>query len=256
MLFNKKIVCIIPARLASTRFPQKILTMLNEKPLLQWVWQAAQRVPFFDDIRFAIDAPETAELLKSFGASFEMTSVSCNSGADRLVELQQSKRVKGDVWVNWQGDEPFATATMIEQLLQSIDINDTDMWTLKKRITKPDDITSPNIAKVVCGAHSQALYFSRSPIPFFRDEKDIDLLVQKNVYYKHVGLYAYTSEALEKIAHLPKDNLLENAEKLEQLRFLAHGLRIKLHETDTEVIGIDTQADLLNAEKYAKNIVF
>jgi 3-deoxy-manno-octulosonate cytidylyltransferase (CMP-KDO synthetase) len=256
MLFNKKIVCIIPARLASTRFPEKILTMLNGKPLLQWVWEAAQRVPFFDDIRFAIDAPQTAELLKSFGAQFDMTSVLCNSGAERLVELQQSGRVKSDIWVNWQGDEPFATSTMIEQLLQSIDKDDTDMWTLKKRITNPDDITSPNIAKVVCGAHDQALYFSRSPIPFFRDEKDINLLISKNVYFKHVGLYAYTQEALEKIAQFPKDNPLENAEKLEQLRFLAHGLRIKLHETDTEVMGIDTPQDLLRAEKFAKNNIF
>ncbi len=256
MLFNKKIVCIIPARLASARFPQKILSMLNNKPLLQWVWQAAQRVPFFDDIRFAIDAPETATLLKSFGASFEMTSISCNSGAERLVELHQSNRIKGDIWVNWQGDEPFATTIMIEQLLQSINTNDADMWTLKKRIINPEDISSPNIAKVVCGVNGQALYFSRSPIPFFRDEKNINLLVQKNVYYKHVGLYAYTSTALEKIAHFPQNNLLESAEKLEQLRFLAHGLRIKLHETETEVIGIDTQADLLKAEKYAKNNIF
>jgi len=248
---RKKIVCVIPARLESTRFPQKVLQSLLGKPLLQWVWEAANMVNKFSDIVFAIDAKKTAHLIDSFGGRWEMTSTGCLSGTDRLIELYQSEKITGDVWVNWQGDEPFATAEMIDCLLQSVSNMNENIWTLKKLIQNPDEIFSKQFAKVVCDNLGNAIYFSRSPIPCFRDETDLKVLINKKIYYKHVGIYAYTNKALDTIATLPKNNALEDAEKLEQLRYLSHGLAIRIHETNNEVIGIDTPHDLKRAELFA-----
>lgn len=250
----KRIVCVIPARLAATRFPRKMLTNIAGRPLLSWVWEAAKKVDLFDDVFFAVDSDEIADVIKSFGGKFFMTDLACKSGTDRLVELCLQDKIQADIWVNWQGDEPFISSDMIASLLQSIDDNaGTDMWTLKKLITKPEDIFSAKIAKVVCDTQGNALYFSRAPIPFFRDETNPEVLVQQKNYYKHVGLYAYTTQALHKIAAMGS-SILEDAEKLEQLRFLAYGLKIRLHETDKEVFGIDTPEDLINAQLRAQGL--
>ena len=253
MLNEKKIICVIPARLQSTRFPRKMLASLGGRPLLASVWEAAKRVACFDDVLFAIDAPETAAIIESFGGRYLMTDPACATGTDRLVELIVNKKIDGNVIVNWQGDEPFITPPMITTLLQSIGNSEEEMWTLKKLITKPEDIFSPNIAKVVCNEQGFAIYFSRSPIPFSRDESDPTVLIAKKTYYKHVGLYAFTPQALRKIAAM-KQTSLEDTEKLEMLRFLGQGLTIRLHETNQEVFGIDTPADLAKAENHLKNI--
>jgi 3-deoxy-manno-octulosonate cytidylyltransferase (CMP-KDO synthetase) len=245
---NKKIVCIIPARLESTRFPRKILSVLCGKPLLAWIWQAAKRVALFDEVWFAIDSQETASVIQNFGGSFILTSPVCQSGTDRLVELATQNKIQADVWVNWQGDEPFVNEAMIETLLQAIDQPSQQIWTLKKCIEHSHEITSPKVAKVVCDKQGNALYFSRAPIPFFRDEQDLQVLATKHVYFKHVGLYAYTTAALHAIATLGT-SILEDAEKLEQLRFLDYNLRIKVHETTHDVFGIDTPEDLRRAEQ-------
>jgi len=253
MNITKKVVCVIPARLASSRFPRKMLTNLLNKPLLQWVWDAATSVPTFKDVIFAIDSDETAKLIESFGGKYVMTSVDCKSGSDRLAEVMASSKITGDVWVNWQGDEPFLTGKTINTLLQSCDTDKhTDMWTLKKRITIPEQVNAANIAKVVCDAEGHALYFSRSPIPFYREDSKPTPFEQKE-YYKHIGIYAFTTEALKKIG-LMSESYLENAEKLEQLRFLQHGFKIKVHESDQEVQGIDTPQDLARAEEIAKSL--
>jgi len=242
-----KVVCVIPARLKSTRFPRKMLTSLRGKPLLQWVWEAANKVKDFNRVLFAVDAPEIAELIKSFGGQVEMTSESCASGTDRLVELQQKNLLKADIWVNWQGDEPFIQEAMIQDLLQTCSSEKSDLWTLKKRIVNPEEIHSPQVAKVVCDAKGYALYFSRSMIPFYRDPRPEN----EKIYFKHIGLYAYTSEALQKISHI-SPFYLEEAEQLEQLRFLAHGLKIRVHETNYEVFGIDLPEHLAKAEARLK----
>lgn len=244
---TKRIVCVIPARLASTRFPRKMLASIADRPLLAWVWEAAKNVDLFDDVVFAIDSEQTAQIIESFGGKYFMTSPECKSGTDRLVELCMNEKIKADIWVNWQGDEPFIVPSMISDLLQTIDADGIDMWTLKKLITKSEDIFSPKIAKVVCSANGNALYFSRAPIPCFRDETDPEVLVKEKMYYKHVGIYAYTTQALRKIAGM-NASALEDAEKLEQLRLLDYGFLIRLHETDQEVFGIDTPEDLVNAE--------
>ena len=247
MFKRKNIVCIIPARLNSTRFPEKILKTLAGKPLLQWAWEGAHKTTFFKDIIFAIDSEKTASLIKSFGGKYLMTSQNCQSGTDRLVEIMHSEKISGDIWVNWQGDEPFITTKMLQDLLQTCENESADMWTLKKRIIFPEQISSPNIAKIITDSNGYALYFSRATIPYYREQND---KIEK-IYYKHVGIYAYTTNALQKIAQMGKC-YFEDAEKLEQLRFLYYGLKIKLNETNQEVIGIDTPQDLQNAEKYVQ----
>ena len=249
----KRIACVIPARLQSSRFPRKMLASLLDKPILEWVWTAACKIKRFDDVVFAIDSDETAELIASFGGRFIMTDPRCVSGTARIIEVMQSGKVTADIWVNWQGDEPFITAAMIDDLLQSCHNEEEGMWTLKKLIEKEENIFAPNIAKVVCDARGFAMYFSRSPIPFFRDEKNLDLILKKRVYYKHVGIYAFTTATLQKIATLGFSSL-EDAEKLEQLNFLENNIPIRIHETQQEVIGIDTTDDLRRAEAYAATL--
>jgi len=168
-----------------------------------------------------------------------MTCEGCLSGTDRLIELQKTQKMQGDIWVNWQGDEPFIHKEMIGDLLQSTD-QDCDIWTLKKEIKKELDIEDPNVVKVVTDFHNKALYFSRSPIPYDRDGLD-DVTC-----YKHIGIYAYTGKALEKISNL-KESSLERSEGLEQLRFLENGMKIEVHETSFETQGIDVPEDLAKA---------
>ncbi len=246
-----KIVCVIPARLKSTRFPKKVLASLAGKPLLQRVWDSARSIPFFSDVVIAVDAQETADLVASFGGRFVMTSPECPSGTDRLVELNAKGTVKGDIWVNWQGDEPFISKKMIEALLQTCGKDKSDVWTLKKRIINLQEVQSIQFAKVVTDAHGYAMYFSRSPIPCYRDFISDD---QKN-YFKHVGIYAFTQEALIRISKLSPCEI-EKAEQLEQLRFLYNGLKVRVHETDEEVTGIDLPEHLAKAEQIirAKNL--
>ncbi|MBS0620683.1 MAG: 3-deoxy-manno-octulosonate cytidylyltransferase [Verrucomicrobia bacterium] len=244
MLENKRVACIIPARLKSTRFPRKMLASLGGKPLLQRVYERASSVRCFDEIAFAVDSEEVRDLVHGFGGRVLMTSESCPSGTDRLVEVMQSGQVDADIWVNWQGDEPFIGEAMIQDLLQSCAIEPSDVWTLKKRIIDPSEVGNPHIAKLVCDQRGFALYFSRSQIPYYRDETDFS----RQEFYKHIGLYAFTKEALQKISQIPPCPL-EKAEQLEQLRFLFNGLKIRVHETEHEVFGIDLLEHLARAEK-------
>jgi 3-deoxy-manno-octulosonate cytidylyltransferase (CMP-KDO synthetase) len=246
---KKKVVCIIPARLKSTRFPKKMLSVLGGKPLLQWVWESASTIALFDEIVIAVDAEETAQLVRSFGGRCLMTSEACASGSDRLAELMEKGMVDADIWVNWQGDEPFICESMIVDLLQSCDREESDLWTLKKIITVPEEAMDPHIAKLVCDAQGFALYFSRSQIPYYRDSSDWN----KKIIYKHVGLYAYTRDALRKISTLQPCEI-EIAEQLEQLRFLYNKLRIRVHETEYEVFGIDLPEHLAKAETHFERL--
>ncbi len=250
MIMNtKKIACVIPARLKSTRFPKKMLATLKGRPLLQWVWDSARKVPLFGEVVFAIDAEETAQLIRGFGGKFIMTSEKCTNGTERLIELLEKNLVTADIWVNWQGDEPFINEQMIRDLLQSCEDEESDVWTLKKKIVNIDEASNPQIAKVVCDHRGYALYFSRSPIPYYRDVTDS---AQKN-FYKHVGLYAFTPESLRKISCL-QPCAVEVAEQLEQLRFLYHHLRVRVHETQYEVFGIDLPEHLALAEAHLERL--
>ncbi len=249
MLGSQTIACVIPARLASTRFPRKMLASIAGKPILQWVFESASAASFFDKIVFAVDDKEVADLVQSFGGTSLMTSVNCLTGTDRLCELERKKLVDADVFVNWQGDEPFIQKEMILSLLQSVDDQSCDLWTLKKRLINQEDIESPNVVKVVCDKDDRALYFSRSTIPYYRDPNAKD-----RIYYKHIGIYAYRRRALQKIGGL-SPAYIELAESLEQLRFLYNGLSMKAHETTFEVLGIDLPEHIAKAEAYLKQKV-
>ena len=239
-----KTICIIPARLASKRFPRKVLSTLGSQPLLKWVWDAATRCEIFDEVVFAVDSKETARLIESFGGRFLMTSENCLTGTDRLIELMERKEIEGDIWVNWQADEPFIEEAMIRDLLQTTEQKKFDIWSLKKKIEKEDEIDSSHVVKVVTDVKRKALYFSRSPIPYYRDTFEYDEMT----YYKHIGIYAFTKKALKKISRLKASNL-EIAEQLEQLRFLENGLNIEVHETIYETLGIDHPEDLIAAHE-------
>jgi 3-deoxy-manno-octulosonate cytidylyltransferase (CMP-KDO synthetase) len=245
MIGHKKVACVIPARLKSTRFPRKMLSMLKEKPLLQWVWEAAKRSSLFDTVAFAIDSEETARVIEGFQGTYFMTSEHCLVGTERLVELMNRKLIDADIWVNWQGDEPFIEEAMIRALLQTCEKDGSDVWTLKKRCHKPEEIQSPHAPKVVTDHQGFALYFSRSVIPYYRDLSP----GENQMIFRHIGMYAFSREGLQKISALkPCD--LELAEQLEQLRWLYNNVKVRVHETEHEVFGIDLPEHLAMAEAY------
>lgn len=224
-----KIACVIPARLSSTRFPRKILAHLHDKPLIQWVWEAAIKVPFFDSVTLAIDSLETEEVVRSFGGNYKMTSPDCPNGTLRICSLLDA--IEGDIFVCWQGDEPFLNGEMIRELLQSAGKDEADIWTLKKTITDLNTAASPHVCKVVTDAQGYALYFSRSLIPYHRDTPPTS-------FEKHIGIYAYSRQALQQITTFSMSSLSEK-EQLEMLNFMYHGLKIRVHETVHEGFGID-----------------
>jgi 3-deoxy-manno-octulosonate cytidylyltransferase (CMP-KDO synthetase) len=235
----KKIACVIPARLASSRFPKKILAPLHGKPVIQWVWEAAKKVPLFDSVTIAIDSEETEAVVRSFGADYKMTSEDCPNGTMRICDLIKRYDIEGDIFVCWQGDEPFLNEEMIRELLQSAGEDEADIWTLKKRIEDLTLAASPHTCKVVTDHQGYALYFSRSLIPYHRD-------IAPTYFEKHIGIYAYSREALEKIATFPMSPLCEK-EQLEMLNFMYHGLKIRVHETVHEGFGIDIPQHLEEA---------
>ena len=201
--------------------------------MLQHVYEAAVRSEAFDQVVFAVDHEKTATLVEGFGAPYHMTSVTCESGTDRLVEL--SDRFDAKVFVNWQGDEPLVSSEMIRDLLQSVE-DGADIWTLKTALS-PERAHHPHTVKVVTRTDGRALYFSREAIP------------HGGPYFKHIGLYAFSKKGLYKISQLAP-SFLEKAEKLEQLRFLENGLDIIVHETSCDSVGIDHETDVAFAEQW------
>lgn len=229
---------VIPARLASTRLPGKVLRALAGRPLIAWVYEAARRAPDLDELVVATDAEEVAATCRALGIPAVMTSPDHPSGTDRVWEVAQTR--PADVYVNVQGDEPFVTAGHIARLVEPFRLApDTQVSTLCIRAT-PDEVDARQVNKVVFGAGGRALYFSKYGIPFDRDGRGA-------VRYKHVGLYAYRRSALEAFHRLPPSTL-ERTEGLEQLRFLENGVPITVMETSETTIGIDTEEDFRAAE--------
>jgi 3-deoxy-manno-octulosonate cytidylyltransferase (CMP-KDO synthetase) len=233
---GQKITCIIPARMESSRFPGKLLEKVNGKTVLEMTWMSACKINFFDFVSFATDSEEIIKTARSFGASCIKTSENCLNGTDRLIEIFESKKVTSDVWINWQADEPFLTKETIKKLLQTCDESDFGIWTLASKIVSKEEINCLNTVKVVFDNKNKALYFSRLPIPFNRIEAD-------TCYFKHIGIYAYSSKALEKMSQFKQCDL-EKFESLEQLRYLYNGFSIKVYETTEETVSINTKKDL------------
>jgi 3-deoxy-manno-octulosonate cytidylyltransferase (CMP-KDO synthetase) len=235
------IVGVIPARLASTRLPRKVLRTLAGEPLLAWVYRAAAACPELDQVIVAADSAEVQQLCQERGWPCMMTSPDLPSGSDRLFAVSQSAAFQDvDIFVNIQGDEPMLLPEHITALLAPFAQPHVEVTTLKVRCT-PENVTNPNAVKVVTASDGRALYFSRATIPYDRDGHG------DAIYWKHLGLYAYRRAALETFAAL-RPSELEQTERLEQLRLLENGLALYVAETTHDTIGVDTEEDLLRVE--------
>ena len=243
-----KCVAVIPARWASTRFKGKVLADINGKPMIQHVWERVKRAHEIDDVIVAVDREKVFKVVESFGGKAVYTSPEQPSGTDRLAEVANS--LDADVIINVQADEPLVHPLMVDELAQVFKYEkNVQMATIVKRIHRKEDITNPNVVKVVVDRKGYALYFSRSPIPYIckRDmsepEQNSDIEDVSGRYFKHIGIYAYTKDFLFTYTNLPK-SMLEGEEKLEQLRVLEHGYKIKTVETRYDTISVDTPEDL------------
>ncbi|MGA2390094.1 MAG: 3-deoxy-manno-octulosonate cytidylyltransferase [Candidatus Sulfotelmatobacter sp.] len=233
-----KTVAVIPARLASTRLPQKMLREIAGKPLVGWVYQAVCASQGLSDVMIATDSEEIFKACSAHGWKAQMTSPSHRSGTERVQEI--STRVDADVYLNVQGDEPLTRPEQIAALLSVMKDSSVSVGTLKTPCP-PEDIRNPSAVKVVTAPNGRALYFSRATIPFDRDASGPQ-------YFKHLGLYAYRKPALDFFVSQPESSL-EKAERLEQLRFMENGIPIYVAETPYDSVGVDTEEDLRRVEK-------
>jgi len=228
-----KAIAVIPARLASTRLPRKMLREIAGKPLIGLVYEAVRSSPLLAEVLIATDSEEIMRVCCERGWSAQITSSSHRSGTERVQEV--SGQIAADVYINVQGDEPLTRPEHIASLLQVMENPAAQVGTL---MTAADvaDIPNPNAVKVVTDLNGRALYFSRATIPFDRDSTHPR-------YFKHLGLYAYRKTALDRFVNLPESSL-EKTERLEQLRFLENGIPIYVGETPHDSVGVDTEEDL------------
>lgn len=235
--FAMAFIGIIPARYASTRFPGKPLAMIAGKPMIQHVYEQALTANL-QQLAVATDDDRIRQAVEAFGGCVLMTSTEHRSGTDRCGEAASKLHLTdNDIVINIQGDEPFIRNTEINLLAEQFQNPETQISTLVKKVTPDEDPQNPNMVKVVFSKTGQALYFSRHSIPFHR-EKDF-----QGDYFKHIGIYAYRYPILKKLVQLPASDL-ENAEKLEQLRWLENGYHISVAECFHENVAVDTPEDL------------
>ena len=245
-------VAIIPARYASTRFPGKPLALLGGKPVIQRVYEQVSAI--VEDAVVATDDERIFAAVEAFGGRVVMTSTEHRSGTDRCYEAYQKLGKAYDVVINVQGDEPFIAHSQLRAIMSCFDDEHTQIATLVKPFADEDGIEAlenPNSPKVVVDAASKAIYFSRSVIPYLRGVERTEWL-KHHTFYKHIGMYAFRSEALREVTALPQSSL-EKAESLEQLRWIENGYKIGVGISDVETVGIDTPEDLARAEEFLAN---
>ncbi len=242
-----KVVALIPARYGSTRFPGKPLALLRGKPMIQHVYEQTLQVRGLERVLVATDDERIAHTVTAFGGEVVMTRSDHPTGTDRLAEVAAG--LTAEVIVNVQGDLPFFPPTMVENTIAALTrATDAVMSTVKTPITTPEEWYNANVVKVVTDRNGYALYFSRSPIPFYR-EQGSGVRGQEDIFgYRHIGLYVYQRDFLLTFTHLPPTQL-EEAEKLEQLRALEWGYRISVSETARPTVEVDTPEDLRRAEE-------
>jgi 3-deoxy-manno-octulosonate cytidylyltransferase (CMP-KDO synthetase) len=231
-----KSIAIIPARLASTRLPRKMLREIAGKPLVGWVYEAVRSSQLLSDVIIATDSEEIMEACVKQGWNARMTSSTHRSGTERVHEISNS--IAADVYVNVQGDEPLVRPEQIAALLDVMKDPAVQVGTVKTPCPR-EDMGNPNAVKVVAAPDGRGLYFSRATIPFDRDKTEPH-------YFKHLGLYAYRKPALDLFVSQP-ESTLEKTERLEQLRFLENGVEIYVGETPYDSVGVDTEEDLQRA---------
>jgi 3-deoxy-manno-octulosonate cytidylyltransferase (CMP-KDO synthetase) len=235
---SHRIAAVIPARLQSTRMSRKVLRPLAGRPMVEWVWRAASASGLMDPVVVATDAEEVAEVCRARAIPVVMTSPACPSGSDRVREV--SRQIDAEIYVNIQGDEPTLTADFFPPLLDLFRRPEVEVTTLSVRCPE-EEILNPNAVKVVTALDGRALYFSRATIPYDRDKTGF------TGHRKHLGIYAYRKDALDRFASLTPSPL-EKLERLEQLRLLENGIAIYVAEAPRDTIGVDTEEDLVRAE--------
>lgn len=243
-----KFIGIIPARYASTRFPGKPLALLGGEYVIKRVYDIVART--LDEAYVATDDQRIFDAVASFGGKAVMTRTDHKSGTDRIEEAVEKISTDCDVIVNIQGDEPFIHPSQIEAVCKCFDDPLTQIATIGKPFTSMDAVENPNSPKIVMDNNNNAMYFSRSVIPFVRG-KEREEWIDNYPFLKHLGIYAYRKDVLKQITQLPQSSL-EKAESLEQLRWLQNGYHVKVGITNIETIGIDTPEDLIRAEKELK----
>lgn len=239
-----KILGVIPARYASTRFPAKPLADIAGKTMIEWVYSQATQSLKLDQVVVATDNQKIFDHIKEKGGKVLMTSENHVSGTDRCAEALLLTKEKFDYVINIQGDEPFIDPRQIDLLASLLD-GKTELATLVKKIKDAAALHNANIVKVITNIHQEAIYFSRSAVPHLRNVKPEDWL-SKQTYFKHIGMYGYRTDILAEITKLSPSSL-EVAESLEQLRWIENGYKIKVAETEIESMGIDTPEDLKRA---------
>jgi 3-deoxy-manno-octulosonate cytidylyltransferase (CMP-KDO synthetase) len=236
-------VGVIPARFYSSRFEGKVLVDIGGKPMIQHVWERAKQAKLLDDLIVACDDKRIYEAVLGFGGNAVYTAKEHASGSDRITEIVNPLDVK--IVVNIQADEPMVHFSMINGIIEELKKDKSLVAaTVVKKIERPEEKDDPNVVKVVIDRNNFALYFSRSTIPFIREQQ-----TQEATFYKHIGLYAYTKDFLFTYKNLPLSKL-EQLEKLEQLRILENGYKIKVIETEFDTYGVDVPEDLERVRKY------
>ncbi|HMU43334.1 MAG TPA: 3-deoxy-manno-octulosonate cytidylyltransferase [Ignavibacteriaceae bacterium] len=245
------VVGIIPARFASTRLMGKPLADIGGKPMIQHTYESALKSKLLNKVIVAVDDLKVAEVVRSFGGEAMITPKEISTGSDRIAYVAKTLP-KAKIIVNIQGDEPFIEGEMIDQAIEPMIFDRTVyITTLAKRINSVEELKSSAVVKVVFDYNNYAMYFSRSPIPFVRDAKTNFERLQLGEIYKHIGLYVYKRDALLKFTTLESTDL-ERTEKLEQLRMLENGLKIKIVVTEHESFSVDTPDDLKRIRAWYK----
>jgi 3-deoxy-manno-octulosonate cytidylyltransferase (CMP-KDO synthetase) len=244
-----QVLGIVPARLASTRLPNKPLYPLLGKPLIEWVWRRVAAMSVLDFAVVATDSEEVAEVCRALGAPVEMTSPDHPSGTDRVAEVADRPAYRGyDFIANVQGDEPLLNEGHVRATIELVREGRWDVGTCATPINTDDARADPSVVKVARAASGRALYFSRAPIPYKRDEKPVGDELEREPFLRHIGIYAYTRDALHHwVAHAP--SALERLEMLEQLRPLEAGMRIGVAVVGAADPGVDTPADVIRMEE-------
>jgi 3-deoxy-manno-octulosonate cytidylyltransferase (CMP-KDO synthetase) len=241
-----KILGIIPARYASTRFPGKPLVDIAGKSMIQRVYEQAKKCHSLSEVIVATDDDRIFDHVTVFGGKAVMTDSSHQSGTDRCAEVA-AIHPEFEVIINIQGDEPYIDPEQITKLAACFTTGDVQLATLIKKVSSAEELFNPNSPKVLIDKRQEAIYFSRSPLPHIRGAAQTDWL-EHFTYFKHIGIYGYRADVLQQITRLPVCDL-EKAESLEQLRWIENGYRIKLAETELETFAIDTPEDLENLIK-------
>jgi len=244
-----KKVIVIPARLDSSRLPKKVLLDLKGKTVIQRVYEQCLKVNNIDGVYIATDSSEIERVCRSFTNHIILTKNTHQSGTDRIGEAVAG--IDCDIVVNVQGDEPFIDPNLIEELVNSFNDDQVSMASAMSKIENIKDLQDPNVVKVVVDTQNNAIYFSRAPIPFPRDHQEIiysNEELKKHNFFRHIGIYGYQKDFLAKYIKMEQTNL-EKLEKLEQLRVIENGFKIKMIEAASSLIGIDTQEDYEEALK-------